>query len=117
MFRRLRMRLRDSLYDLKYRHQRAKRGYSDSDWFGMDSWFLEIIPKMLREFPHGISYPGREPWETPEKWYAELEYIARGFEELRRLREEPWDVSAEVYEELKRDTFEHFIAVFDDLWD
>ena len=108
---------RDFSYGLKYRRQRAKRSYSDADWFDMDSWFLEVIPKMLREFSNGMSYPGREPWETPEKWHAELEYIARGFEELRRLRDDPWNVSAEVYEELKQDTFKHFIAVFDDLWD
>ena len=119
MFRRLKRSFKELRHKLRSTIQRATHGYADENVWNMDTWFLEIVPKMLRELggEKSMTYPGREPWETPEKWHAELEYIARGFEELHRLRENPWGVSAEIYEELKRDTFEHFIAAFDDLWD
>lgn len=43
---------------IKYKFQRAKKGYCDNDVYSIYDWFLEIFPKMLREFAEKtISYP------------------------------------------------------------
>jgi len=35
---------------IKWAYQRVKKGYSDWDLGDMDIWFLETIPKMLKDF-------------------------------------------------------------------
>ena len=35
---------------IKYAFQRMKKGYSDEDICEIDTWFLRVVPKMLREF-------------------------------------------------------------------
>ena len=119
MFRKLKRSFKELRYKLRRTIQRATRGYADEDVWNMDMWFLETIPKMLRQLgsEKSVSFPGCVPWETPEKWHAELEYIARGFEELLSIRDNPWYGARHQYVEIKRDTFNHFIAAFDDLWD
>jgi len=37
-------------YKIKCGYQRITRGYSDSDLWNMDSWFIDTIPNMLRDF-------------------------------------------------------------------
>lgn len=44
------MRLKDLKYEIKYKFQRAKKGYSDFDLFSIDWWFVNTFPKMLGEF-------------------------------------------------------------------
>ena len=35
---------------LKNSQQRAKRGYSDYDVWSIDTWFMEVVPKMLKAY-------------------------------------------------------------------
>lgn len=42
----------------KWKKQRAQKGFSESDSWNIFSWFLEIMPKMLKEFRNNLhSYP------------------------------------------------------------
>lgn len=41
--------LRMAIKNLKWRIQRFKRGYADIDVWDMDCWFMNIIPKMLKQ--------------------------------------------------------------------
>jgi hypothetical protein len=41
---------RNFKYNIKYKHQRAKKGYCDEDLFSIFDWFIDIFPKMLDEF-------------------------------------------------------------------
>lgn len=51
--------------------QRAIKGYYDNDLFGINGWFLEIIPSMLDEFSKQItSYP----YELIEEYYKKNGY-------------------------------------------
>lgn len=51
-------RKRDEQLKEKWKLQRAQRGYSDSDTWNMFSWFLEIMPKMLKQFRNNLNgYP------------------------------------------------------------
>ena len=48
--------IKDFFRDIKWRYQRAKRGYADIDVWDIDYWFMNIIPKMLtqlRDTTHG----------------------------------------------------------------
>lgn len=35
---------------IKFKFQRAKKGYCDYDLYSIDLWFINIFPKMLNEF-------------------------------------------------------------------
>lgn len=36
--------------EIKFYYQRITKGYSDRDLYNMDSWFIDTIPNMLRDF-------------------------------------------------------------------
>ena len=42
--------LKDLKYKIKYKFQRAKKGYCDKDLYSIDGWFTTTFPKMLNEF-------------------------------------------------------------------
>lgn len=76
--------------------QRATRGYSVSDVWDIDHHWLRLMPAMLRELAEkGQSYPGREPFETPEKWESWLNEQADILESLQ----EDWAETKNEYEE------------------
>ena len=45
----LRYRVKELFSSLKWKIQRFKRGYADVDVWDFESWFLDIIPKMLTQ--------------------------------------------------------------------
>ena len=48
---------------------RARYGWTYSDVWNFNSWFLEIIPDMLDYLSeHGYGYPGDEEFPTYESW-------------------------------------------------
>lgn len=54
---------------VRYRWQRAARGWADCDVWSMDSYIARVMSAMLTYLAdHNHAYPGVEPWETPEKW-------------------------------------------------
>lgn len=57
---------------LKWRHQRAKKGYCDEDIWSIDYWFFDKFPKMLielRECKHGVPcYTFPEVDTFPNGW-------------------------------------------------
>lgn len=64
-------------WNIRSAHQRAIKGYCDTDWMNFDMWFKHIAPLMLRDIAmYGHGYPGSEPFETPEKWNSWLHRIA-----------------------------------------
>lgn len=76
------MRFRDLKYKLKYKFQRAKKGYCDKDLFSIDAWFTEIFPKMLAEFfectngsPSNSEELIKEISKMPKMWVEEQRAI------------------------------------------
>ena len=60
---------------LKWRYQRAMRGYSDCDVWNMDSYLYKILPNMLNQLADTTSgYPGRYSKEYGE-YYPALEKL------------------------------------------
>ena len=73
----------DIPYKIKHFCQRGRRGWSDNDWWNMDSYLVEIILPMLKKFKennHG--YPGDL---TEEKWDELLGEMIIGFEAAKRV--------------------------------
>ena len=80
-----------------FAHQRRTKGYCDGDWWSMDEWFRCVVPMMLRDMAEkGMAYPGKEPFETEEKWHDWLYKMADNLEksaedyEVKNEYEEQW---------------------------
>lgn len=95
--------IKDVCGDARAAYQRAKYGWAPRDTFSFDSWFMEVIPPMLRYLAYdseriGVDY-GREPFDTPEKWHAFIRSLA---DRIESCKEEEQDKRNEYYEEYMR---------------
>lgn len=69
--------LKELKWNIQAAHQRATKGYCDTDWRNFDMWFKHVAPQMLRDMAmYGHAYPGCEPFDTPEKWHSWLHRMA-----------------------------------------
>ena len=67
----IKVKLIDAKRNLKSKIQRFIRGYADEDVWQMDYWFINIIPKMLRQLrDKGMGYPSK--LKSKEEWHDEL---------------------------------------------
>lgn len=72
--------LRHFFRTLKWGWQRMTRGYADVDVWWLGDYVQELLSKsivQLAQTCHG--YPGRDEWDTPEKWEAFLLEMAEHF--------------------------------------
>lgn len=61
----------------KMAYKRAVYGWCPWDVWDWDNWFMGVVPDQLRYLAdNGHAYPGREPFETSEKWHEWLHHIA-----------------------------------------
>jgi hypothetical protein len=61
---------------IKWKFQRARRGYSDCDLYSVKHWFWRVFPNMIRDFSKGLhSYPFLDGLDFQE-WQAVLERMA-----------------------------------------
>ena len=96
-----------------------KKGYTYETLWAIDSWFLEIMPKILKEFREKThSYPYKL---TPEQWDKILSDMEQY---LYKMSEEYYDRDKMEYKEIDRQRmaakekfFELFSEYFYDLWD
>ena len=78
----------DCYLNLKAAYQRITRGFAFRDLFSIDSWFVDIIPEMLKEFrEHLHSFPGNEEFPTFESWTAYLEEMETHFRNANENQE------------------------------
>ena len=88
------------LYERRNRRQRAKKGYSDFDVSGMDIWFMNIIPKMLRDFRKSMqAYPElfTEEWfENNKEECEKYDYDINAFYCNTRCDEDAERLSREI---------------------
>ena len=70
---RLRYRIQSLMASLRWKIQRFKRGYSDVDVWEFESWFLEIIPKMLNQLKEQLhGHPVDMEFEDWEKYLEKM---------------------------------------------
>lgn len=59
-------RLKEKFWNLKIKKERAKKGYCKQDVWNINDWFLDIIPKILKDFNEGrLGHPcdlSNEEW-------------------------------------------------------
>ena len=83
--------------NIRATYMRTKYGWTYSDVWDWDYWFMNVVPEMFRYLAeHGCAYPGYEPFETPEKWHDWLNHMANLIESGR---EEWQEEHNEYYEE------------------
>jgi len=73
--------------DIKIAWQRARMGYAYIDVWEIDTWFLDIMPKMLTHLKdYGMSYPGFHEDGTefsPEEWSKVISEMIECFEKAK----------------------------------
>lgn len=127
--------------NIKNNFQRAKNGYGKMDWWNLDSYLAEWLPKALREFKNNrVGYPSRVydydgsllyelKWDSSEEelsnkedniWGEVLERMAQGFEAHILLDKSGWMMKTKAEKELQRIEQEGlflFARNFSALWD
>lgn len=77
-------------------YRRARYGWTYSDVWNWDTWFLTIVPDMFKHLAHySMAYPGEDPFNTPDEWQAWLLKVANLIEQSS---EEWCDENNEYYE-------------------
>ena len=70
----------DTWFNLKAGWQRATRGWANRDVWSLNSYFLEILPDMLKHLrENAYGYPGDDEFPTFESWIAYLEEMETHF--------------------------------------
>lgn len=81
--------------------RRSVYGWTYGDVWDWDTWFARVVPDMLRHMANkGSAYPGRIPFETPEKWHDWLQHMAF----LIETSDEAWQ---DEHNEFYRDYMDH----------
>jgi hypothetical protein len=127
-FYRLKRKIRDIYWEIRYGFQRMFKDYDNVDIFSMDSKFIERYYKILTDFKKSLhGHPGRMSEEEWNKildqmifhlYYMDEEHID---EELCKDVPESWiptwNTSGEIMEKHKNEFFKLFSEHFYDLWD
>ena len=81
--------------------RRSVYGWTYGDVWDWDTWFMRVVPDMLRHMADkGSAYPGSEPFDTPEKWHDWLQHMAY----LIETADEEWQ---DEHNEFYRDYMDH----------
>jgi len=109
----VRMRPRYIVNHIVWYHQRARRGWADSDTWNIDSHITRVLSGMLAHLAeHNHAYPAQPPFETPEKWDAHLRDLSA------RLRAgEDDDVLGDEAQEIVRAAMGEFAGRLSWYWD
>lgn len=118
---RVRRFIKDTPYKLKWKWQRAMRGYSDSDVWNMFGWFITTVEPMLKDLLEShYGYPGDMTNEEFEDKLRELLKYIDGMKEREYEEEMTVEDIEEGYKmqcENKDKFFKLFSELFYALWD
>ena len=108
--------LKDLYWNVRNFWHRGRYGYAYVDVWNLGEWAPKVIAEALRYLAaHHCAYPGKVPYETPEKWKEHLEYLANQFQrcadfqdvcitdERNEYKEEYEEMMNRVYEESTKD--------------
>jgi hypothetical protein len=85
--------IKEPFREIRHRWQRATRGYSDRDCYGIHDWFEKIMPRMLEDFKQKSQgcIPGKfcykDKKENPnaqEEWNAIIDRMLFCFTEMNK---------------------------------
>lgn len=106
----------------KHKRQRVKRGFSDYDWWGFDSYLTFVILGGLKKFKKDANgYPADL---TQEEWNDILDKMIAGFEASEAIKNLPFVSSTEQFEEaqsalivVRDEGMALFVKHYGQLWD
>ena len=104
--------------NFKFCLQRIRRGWSDADVWNMDTWFVNVVPDMLRSLAdntHSFPIEFVEQYKNYELASQMWQYTLRGMADL--FEKSYGDGIEDVSPEDKDRAFEVFSKYFFDLWD
>ena len=118
-------RIKNAIWNLKWRIQRFQRGYADVDVWGMRDWFIVRVEPMLRQLQKShMGYPERY---GDEEWTSRLEKMANHLHLMddSNVIDElfngdysgHWTEIHKAIEDNRQKFFEMFVEDFYDLWD
>lgn len=97
------------LRSVKYSIQRIRYGYCDMDTWGIDDWFLHVVPNMLNELRANCTgYPANIEGETEEERIKNWDKILNRMEFLLREANEDTCEKKNPYEKEYRKCQEEF---------
>lgn len=103
-----------SEYDIESFIERGLQGYSSVDLWNIDSWFCEMMPRMLHDFRENSK--GHPCDMSMEEWEAILERLIFCFNEMK-IKKESLDVKdGERLMKITQEAFELFAKYFWHLW-
>jgi len=110
---------------LKWHWQRARRGYSDIDWIGFDTYMATVCIDVLERFKDGSGHPAYDDVETFDDWRIKLDEMIAGFKAALAIQDfegyEPKEMSYDEWykplEEKRQRGFATFSKWFLALWD
>lgn len=86
--------LKDTWLICKAGWRRATKGWCYGDCWDMDTWFLDVVPEMLKHLAdYGCGYKG----DSPEEWHDHLYGIANLLENAREDVRDQKNEYAEAY--------------------
>ena len=111
---------------VRWNLQRMRRGYSDHDWWGFNSYLCDIIPMALEDFKDGSGYPGS--LASMDEWREKLDVMIAGFRASNDITNMNWpehlDVASDewkAWHQERKDTERkgllEFVEWFGNLWD
>lgn len=109
----VRLRPRYIVNHIVWYHQRATRGWADSDCWSIDGYITRVLSGMLAYLAeHNQAYPGQPPWDTPETWEAHLRDLST---RMRAWNDDTF-TSNDAYETTKT-AMEEFARNLGHYWD
>lgn len=117
----LRFKIKRLLDSLKWKRQRFKKGYTDIDLWCFNSWFLELMPRMLLELSERMC--GCPIDMEYDEWKEYLTEMAKHFQEAYKIddHEEIEDMDYKKHCDYCMEEFHKGIKMFEerfwDLWD
>lgn len=136
MFSRIKFFIREKIFNFRVRYQRFKRGWSYSDVWDIDAWFMDVIKPMLIHLrDHGVGIPlslyeegvedERAAWEAILTEMIECLDCMEEDAVLKKLelyectswKKEDYEAVTNMMENNKNRFFELFSKYFYSLWD
>lgn len=128
LFYRLKRKIRDIYWEIRYGFQRMFKGYDYVDTFETHSKFIDRYYKILTDFKKNLhGHPGHmteEEWNNIlDQMLFHLYYMNEDHIEEELCKDAPeswiptWNTSGEIMEKHKNEFFKLFSEHFYDLWD
>lgn len=106
----------------KWKKQRIERGFSDYDWWDLDSFFTNLIANSLEHYANNTIGWDNTVASSPEEYKERILNLAAKFQEMAEWEERHEDIKDykenwEKLDTLTKEAFKELAEVYWGLWD